>query len=75
MNLSRQALGMIGLIVGFGLYGLAGRLHSPWNEVLIGSVFAALGVTAFVYARGERWIQALGALLFVYGLVRAFLLR
>ena len=66
---------MFGLIIGFGLYALSGRLQAPWNSVLIGAVFAALGVSAFLYARGERWIQALGLTLVVYGLVRAFLLH
>ena len=75
MNLSRQALGAFGLIIGFALYALAGRLPVPWNSVLVGAMFAALGVSTFVYARGERWIQALGAVFVVYGLVRAFLLR
>jgi hypothetical protein len=65
---------MIGLIVGFGLYALAGRLQSPWNSVLIGAVFVLLGVSALVYAKTERWIQALGLVLIVYGLVRAFIL-
>ncbi|WP_424950650.1 hypothetical protein [Deinococcus sp.] len=75
MNLSRQALGAVGLIIGFGLYALAGRLPAPWDSVLVGAMFVALGVGACVYARGERWIQALGALLILYGVVRAFLLR
>ena len=75
VNLSRQALGAFGLIIGFALYALAGRRPVPWDSVLVGAMFAALGVSTFVYARGERWIQALGAAFVVYGLVRAFLLR
>ena len=75
MNLSRQALGALGLIIGFALYALAGRLPVPWNSVLVGVMFAALGVSACFYARSERWIQALGAAFVVYGLIRAFFLR
>jgi hypothetical protein len=75
LNLPRQLQGMIGLIIGFGLYALAGRLAAPWNSVLVGSVFAALGVSAWRYARGERWIQVLGVVLLVYGLLRVFVLR
>ncbi|WP_407569557.1 hypothetical protein [Deinococcus altitudinis] len=75
MNLPRQAMSMFGLIIGFGLYALSGRLQAPWNSVLIGAVFAALGVSAFVYAKGERWIQALGVILVVYGVVRAAFLH
>lgn len=75
MNIPRQALSLIGLVLGFGLYALAGRLQAPWNSVLVGGMFAALGVGAFLYARGERWIQALGLVLVVYGLLRAFVLH
>ena len=75
MNLPRQAMSMFGLIIGFGLYALSGRLQAPWNSVLIGAVFAALGISAFVYAKGERWIQALGVVLVVYGVVRAVFLH
>lgn len=75
MNLSRQALGALGLVIGFGLYALAGRLPAPWDSVLIGVLFMALGVAAFRYAQGERWIQALGLLLGVYGLIRAAFLH
>ncbi|ULH14714.1 hypothetical protein MF271_11965 [Deinococcus sp. KNUC1210] len=75
MNLSRQVLGMVGLMIGFGLYALAGRLDAPWNSVLVGAVFAALGISTVVYGRGERWIQALGAVLLLYGLVRIFVLH
>ncbi|GGR02651.1 hypothetical protein [Deinococcus ruber] len=75
MNLSRQVLGMVGLMIGFGLYALAGRLAAPWNSVLVGAVFAALGISTVVYGRGERWIQALGGVLLLYGLVRIFVLH
>jgi|GEM_PF-3399410 len=75
MNLSRQVLGTLGLVIGFGLYALAGRLHAPWDSVLIGVIFMTLGVSAFRYAQGERWIQALGLLLGAYGLVRAAFLH
>ncbi len=75
VNIPRQAMSMIGLIIGFGLYALAGRLQAPWNSVLVGGMFAALGVSTFLYARGERWIQALGLVLAVYGLLRALVLH
>ena len=75
INIPRQAMSMIGLIIGFGLYALAGRLQAPWNSVMVGGMFAVLGVSTFLYARGERWIQLLGLLLAVYGLLRAFVLH
>ncbi|WP_407540938.1 hypothetical protein Q0M94_06000 [Deinococcus radiomollis] len=75
MNLPRQAMSMFGLIIGFGLYALSGRLQAPWNSVIIGTVFAALGVSAFLYAKGERWIQVLGLILVAYGVLRAFFLH
>ncbi|WP_425145991.1 hypothetical protein [Deinococcus sp.] len=75
MNLSRQVLGILGLLIGFGLYSLSGRLGAPWNSVLIGAVFAGLGISALVYGRGERWIQGLGLALLLYGLVRVFFLH
>ncbi len=43
--------------------------------VLFGGMFALLGVSAWVYARGERWIQGLALLLIIYGLLRTFVLR
>ena len=38
-------------------------------------MFALLGASAWVYARGERWIQGLALLLIIYGLLRALVLR
>ncbi|ADV66160.1 hypothetical protein [Deinococcus maricopensis] len=75
MNLYRQLMGAVGLMIGFGLYAFADRLSPPWNSVLIGALLAALGVTTFVYARGERWIQVLGVILIAYGALRAFVLH
>ncbi|WP_288481558.1 hypothetical protein [uncultured Deinococcus sp.] len=76
-ELPRPVLSILGLLIGFGLYALANRLAEPWQSLLIGALFALLGAGAWVYGRSgsERWIQALGALLFVYGLIRAFWLR
>ena len=74
LTVSRQLLGTVGLIVGFLLYGLAGRLGAPWDVWLIGAMFVALGLSALRYGRGERWIQGLGIALLLYGLARAFLL-
>jgi hypothetical protein len=74
-ELSRPLLSVLGLLIGFGLYALANRLAEPWQSLLIGALFALLGAATWVYGRGERWIQMLGALLFVYGLIRAFWLR
>ncbi len=74
LTVSRQLLGPVGLIVGFLLYGLAGRLAPPLDAWLIGAMFVALGLSALRYGRGERWIQGLGVALLVYGLARAFLL-
>lgn len=71
----RPFLGIIGLALGLGLYTLSDRLPPPWNHALVGLYFLALGGAALVYARGERWIQVLGALLIVYGLLRALVLR
>ena len=71
----RPLLGGLGLLIGFALYGAAGKLAEPAQSLVIGAMFALLGVTAFLYARGERWIQVLGALLFGYGLLRAFVLH
>ena len=74
-DLSRMVLGPVGLALGFGLYASVGKLAEPWQSLLIGGMFALLGVSAFLYAQGERWIQGLGALLFIYGLLRATVLR
>ncbi len=38
-------------------------------------MFALLGALAFWYAQGERWIQVLGAVLAVYGLLRMTVLH
>ena len=74
-DLLRPLLGTLGLLIGFTLYALAGKLAEPWQSVAIGGMFALLGVSAWAYARGERWIQGLGLLLLIYGLLRATVLR
>ncbi|MBZ9753249.1 hypothetical protein K7W42_20640 [Deinococcus sp. HMF7604] len=74
-DLLRPLLGTLGLLIGFSLYALTGRLAEPWQSAAIGGLFALLGLSAWVYARGERWIQVLGALLLIYGLLRVFVLR
>ncbi|MFC4454534.1 hypothetical protein [Deinococcus sonorensis] len=71
LNLSRQVLGLLGLVIGGVLYALTGRLVAPWDSVGVGVLFALLGLTALWYARGERWIQVLGLLLLLYGVARA----
>ncbi|MFC4640101.1 hypothetical protein [Deinococcus hohokamensis] len=74
-SLLRPVLGTLGLMIGFGLYALVGRLAEPWQSVCIGALFVGLGVLAFWYARGERWIQILGAVIAAYGLLRALILH
>lgn len=74
-DLLRPLLGLLGLAIGFTVYGLAERAPQPWPHVLIGGMFVALGAAAWLYARGERWIQVLGALLLLYGLARMLFLR
>lgn len=74
-DLLRPVLGMLGLAIGFGVYPLIGRTPDPWPDVLAGLLFVGLGLTAWVYARGERWIQALGLLLGLYGVARMLFLR
>ncbi|PTA67524.1 hypothetical protein [Deinococcus arcticus] len=71
----RPLLGTLGLLIGFGLYALVGRLAEPWQSVAIGGLFALLGLSAWVYAQGERWIQVLALVLLIYGLLRALVLR
>ena len=75
MNLLRPVLGMLGLAIGFGLYALAGRYGEPTASILIGLMFVCLGAAAWWYARGERWIQVLGVVLAVYGLLRMTVLH
>lgn len=72
-RLPRPFISIIGLSIGFLVYSLAGRLDEPWNTLLISSLFVALGVIAWVYAAGERWIQVLGIILAAWGIIRAFL--
>ena len=72
-NLPRPVISIIGLGIGFLLYSLAGRLGQPWETVALSGLFVGLGVAAWVYAAGERWIQVLGALLVAWGILRAFL--
>lgn len=74
-DLWRPLLGMLGLAIGFGVYPLIGRLPGPWPSVVVGLLFLALGAAAWVYARGERWIQVLGVGLALYGLARMLFLR
>ncbi|QFP78159.1 hypothetical protein [Deinococcus sp. AJ005] len=73
-DLLRPLLGTIGLMIGFGVYAVAGDLPQPWQRLSIGAMFALLGVSAVIYGRGERWIQVLGGVLIAYGLLRALLL-
>ena len=75
MNLLRPVLGILGLAIGFGLYAAAGRYGEPVASILIGLMFVLLGLLAFWYARGERWIQVLGAVLALYGLLRMTVLH
>ncbi|GBF07675.1 predicted membrane protein [Deinococcus aerius] len=74
-DLLRPLLGILGLAIGFGVYPLAESAPQPWPHVLIGGMFVALGLAAWFYARGERWIQALGVLLMLYGVARMLFLR
>lgn len=73
-DLLRPLLGILGLAIGFGVYPLAESAPEPWPDVLIGGMFVALGLSAWFYARGERWIQGLGALLMLYGVARMLFL-
>ncbi|GAA4016971.1 hypothetical protein GCM10022631_31930 [Deinococcus rubellus] len=66
---------MLGLAVGFGLYAAANRYGDPVASLLIGLMFIVLGALAIWYAKGERWIQVLGAVLAVYGLLRMTVLH
>lgn len=72
-NLPRPVISIIGLAIGFLLYSMAGRLGEPWGVLLISALFIAIGLAAWVYAAGERWIQVLGVLLAGWGVLRAFL--
>ncbi|CAM3568947.1 hypothetical protein [Deinococcus frigens] len=73
-ELLRPLLGTLGLMIGFGLYAVAGDLPQPWHNLSIGAMFVLLGVSAYLYARGERWIQVLGGVLTVYGVLRMFVI-
>ncbi|WP_135228498.1 hypothetical protein [Deinococcus fonticola] len=70
----RPVISIIGMGIGFLLYALAGRLGDPWDTLIISLIFVALGVAAWFYATGERWIQVLGALLAAWGVIRALLI-
>ncbi|GAA5514329.1 hypothetical protein Dcar01_03084 [Deinococcus carri] len=74
-DLPRPLISILGLALGFGLYALAGRAPEPWPGVLIGGMFVALGIVAWFHGRGQRWIQGLGVLLLLYGVVRMLLLH
>ncbi|WP_102126101.1 hypothetical protein [Deinococcus planocerae] len=74
-DLLRPLLGILGLAIGFTVYPLVQRAPEPWPHLLVGAMFVALGVSAWVYARGERWIQVLGVLLMLYGVARMLFLR
>ncbi|AIZ46768.1 hypothetical protein QR90_16490 [Deinococcus radiopugnans] len=73
-DLLRPLLGTIGLMIGFGVYAVAGDLPQPWQRLSIGLMFVLLGVSAVIYAKGERWIQVLGGVLLLYGALRMFLI-
>lgn len=75
LELWRPLAGALGLALGFSLYALAGRFPAPWNERAVGAMFVLLGVSALLYARGERWIMLLGALLIGWGLLRTLFFR
>ncbi|AAF09625.1 hypothetical protein [Deinococcus radiodurans] len=66
----RPVLGLLGLVIGFGLYALAGRLAEPWQSVTLALLFALLGAAAWGYAQGERWIHVLAGVLLAYALFR-----
>ena len=72
-NLPRPVISIIGLSIGFLLYFLAGKLGQPWETLVISGLFVVLGVAAWRYAAGERWIQVLGLILGAWGVLRAFL--
>ena len=74
-DLLRPLLGTIGLMIGFGVYAVAGDLPQPWQRLSIGAMFALLGISAVIYAKGERWIQVLAAVLILWGVLRAFLIH
>ena len=71
--MARQLVGILGLLIGLGLYQFALRFPPPWSSVVIGLYFAALGGAAISYAKGERWLQVLGIVLIVFGVARMFL--
>jgi len=73
MNYSRQITGIIGLLIGVVIYQGASRLPQPWESILLGLCFVAMGAGAWWYAAGERWIQVLAAVLITYGVIRMFL--
>lgn len=74
-DLIRPLISMAGLAIGFGLYALAGKLSEPWQNIAVGGMFMLLGISAWIYAAGERWIQVLAALLLIWGVLRAFFLH
>lgn len=74
-HLQRQLISLAGLAIGVGLYFLSTKLPGIWQHVAVGGLFVALGVAAWVYAAGERWIQVLAAVLILWGVLRAFLIH
>ena len=56
------------------MYAVAGSLPQPWQSLSIGAMFVLLGLSAYRYAKGERWIQVLGGVLLLYGALRMFLI-
>ncbi|GAA5501454.1 hypothetical protein Dxin01_01186 [Deinococcus xinjiangensis] len=74
-HLQRQLISLAGLAIGVGLYFLSSKLPGIWQHVAVGGLFVALGVAAWVYAAGERWIQVLAAVLILWGVLRAFLIH
>lgn len=70
-QVQRQLLSMAGLLIGFGLYALASRLGEPWQTLSVAALIALLGLAAWLYAAGERWIQVLAGVLWAYALFRA----
>lgn len=76
-DLSRLLLGPAGLLIGALIYAQVRTLPEPGQSLAVGALFGLLGLAAALYgrARQERWIIVLGAVLALYGLLRATILR